>query len=121
MPAVSMLIMALSLYFSMVIAAKYQVFDYSSWSRKLYGSASTVMAPLFEILFNSLLVLVTAVAFATGGSTIAKAFGTSYMLNTVAIAAVHFRADHLWCRLGSQVGDSCFPYSYCLYFCHLCP
>ncbi len=90
MPAVSMLIMALSLYFSMLIAAKYEVYDYSRWSKKLYGSASTVMAPLFEILFNSLLVLVTAVAFATGGSTIAKAFGTSYMLNTVAIAAIIF-------------------------------
>jgi uncharacterized membrane protein YkvI len=90
MPAVSMLIMALSLYFSMLIAAKYEVYDYSSWSKKLYGSTSTVMAPLFEILFNVLLVLVTAVAFATGGSTITKAFGSSYMLNTVVIAGVIF-------------------------------
>ncbi|WP_320170272.1 hypothetical protein [Maridesulfovibrio sp.] len=90
MPAVSMLIMGLSFYFSMVIAARFSVFDYSSWSRKLYGGIASFMAPLYELLFNTLLVLVTAVAFATGGSTITKAFGTSYILNTVVIAAIIF-------------------------------
>lgn len=90
MPAVSMLLMALTLYFSMVISARFKVFDYNSWSKKLYGGAAPVMAPLFEILFNTLMVLVTAVAFATGGSTITKAFGTSYMLNTIVIAAIIF-------------------------------
>ncbi|WP_034633615.1 YkvI family membrane protein [Maridesulfovibrio bastinii] len=90
MPAVSMLLMAMTLYFSMVIAARFKVYDYSSWSKKVFGPTSAVMSPLFEILFNILMVLVTAVAFATGGSTIAKAFGTSYMLNTVGVALVIF-------------------------------
>lgn len=90
MPALSMLVMALTLYFSMVIAARFKVYDYSSWSKKVFGSISPVMAPAFEILFNILMVLVTAVAFATGGSTIAKAFGSSYILNTVVIALVIF-------------------------------
>ncbi len=90
MPAVSMLIMAFTFYFSMLIASKFEVYDYSSWSKKLYGGAAPVMAPVFEILFNALLVLVTAVAFATGGASITKAFGTSYTLNTVVVAAIIF-------------------------------
>ncbi|WP_291329808.1 hypothetical protein [Desulfovibrio sp. UCD-KL4C] len=90
MPAVSMLIMAVTFYFSMLIAAKYEAYDYSSWSKKLYGGVAPVMAPVFEVLFNALLVLVTAVAFATGGATITRAFGSSYMLNTVVIAAIIF-------------------------------
>ncbi len=90
MPAFSMLIMGLTFYFSMVIAAKFNTYDYSTWSKKVYGNLAPVMAPVFEIMFNALLVLVTAVAFATGGSTLAKAFGTPYMLNTVVLAAVIF-------------------------------
>lgn len=90
MPGVAMFLMALTLYYSMVIAARFEVFDYNSWSRKLYGRAASVMAPVYEILFNLLLVLVTAVAFATGGSTLTKAFDTSYVLNTIGIAAIIF-------------------------------
>jgi len=90
MPAVAMFVMALTFYFSMVIAARFNVFDYSAWSRKLYGGAAVVMAPVYEVLINLLLVLVTAVAFATGGATLTKAFGISYTLNTIVLAAVIF-------------------------------
>ncbi len=73
-----------------VWSAKYQVFDYSAWSEKLYGGASFIMAPIHEFLLNILLVLATAVAFATGGATLAKVAGTPYLLNTVVIAGVIF-------------------------------
>ncbi|NDV19047.1 hypothetical protein GO013_06390 [Pseudodesulfovibrio sp. JC047] len=90
MPAISMFIMGLTLYYSMVIAAKFNVFDYSKWSIKVYGRTGAIMAPAYEILFNGVLVLATAVAFATGGSTLEKAIGTPYLLNTVVIAGVIF-------------------------------
>lgn len=90
MPALAMAVMGLTFYYSMLIAAKYNAFDYCTWSKKLYGRAGAVMAPLYELLVNLLMVLVTAVAFATGGSTLTKAVGTSYALNTVAIAAIIF-------------------------------
>jgi len=90
MPAVAMFVMALTFYYSMVIAARFNLFDYSAWSKKIYGFTAPIMAPIHEILINLLLVLVTAVAFATGGATLAKAAGTPYMLNTLAIAAIIF-------------------------------
>ncbi|WP_419785783.1 hypothetical protein [Pseudodesulfovibrio sp.] len=90
MPAVAMFVMGLTFYYSMVIAARFNLFDYNAWSRKIYGRSAVIMAPIYEILINLLLVLVTAVAFATGGATLAKAMGTSYMMNTIVLAALIF-------------------------------
>ncbi|WP_320170271.1 hypothetical protein [Maridesulfovibrio sp.] len=90
MPAVSMFIMGICMYYSMVIAARFKVYDYSSWSKKLYGGIGFFAVPIYEILVNAVLLLATAVAFATGGTILTKLFGTSYMMNTFFIAAVIF-------------------------------
>ncbi|WP_027722050.1 YkvI family membrane protein [Maridesulfovibrio zosterae] len=90
MPAVSMFIMGICMYYSMVIAARFRAYDYSTWSKKLYGEIGFFAVPVYEILVNSVLLLATAVAFATGGTILSKLFGTSYMMNTFFIAAVIF-------------------------------
>ncbi len=90
MPAVSMLIMGICMYYSMVIAVKFKAYDYSTWSKKLYGEIGFFAVPVYEILVNGVLLLATAVAFATGGTVLSKLFGTSYMMNTFFIAAVIF-------------------------------
>ena len=90
MPAVSMFVMGLCLYYSMVIAARFKTYDYSAWAGKLYGRLGMVAVPVYEVIVNGVLLLATAVAFATGGATLAKAFHTPYILNTVLIAAIIF-------------------------------
>ncbi|WP_415718938.1 hypothetical protein [Maridesulfovibrio sp.] len=90
MPAVSMLIMGGCMYFSMVIAARFNTYDYSSWSKKMYGGIGFFAVPVYEILVNAILLLATSVAFATGGTILTKIFGTSYMANTFGIAAIIF-------------------------------
>jgi len=90
MPAVSMFVMGLCLYYSMVVAARFKTYDYSAWAGKLYGRLGVVAVPVYEVIVNGVLLLATAVAFATGGATLAKAFHTPYILNTVLIAAIIF-------------------------------
>ena len=90
MPAVSMLIMGGCMYFSMVIASRFNTYDYSNWSKKMYGGIGFFAVPLYEILVNAILLLATSVAFATGGTILTKLFGSSYMVNTFCIAAIIF-------------------------------
>jgi uncharacterized membrane protein YkvI len=90
MPAVSMLVMGISMYYAMVIANKFKTYDYSNWSKKVYGGIGFFAVPIYEVLVNAILLLATSVAFATGGTILSKIFGTSYMLNTFGIAAVIF-------------------------------
>lgn len=90
MPAVSMLIMGISMYYAMVIANRFKTYDYSNWSKKMYGGIGFVAVPVYEVMVNAVLLLATSVAFATGGTILSKLFGTSYMLTTFGIAAVIF-------------------------------
>ncbi len=90
MPAVSMVIMGTCMYFSMVVANRYTTYDYSTWSKKMYGEIGFFAVPLYEVLVNAILLLATSVAFATGGTILSQLFHTPYMLNTFAIAAVIF-------------------------------
>ena len=90
MPAVSMAIMGSCMYFSMVVANRYQTFDYSNWSKKMYGRIGFFAVPIYEILVNAILLLATSVAFATGGTILTQLLHTHYMLNTLAIASVIF-------------------------------
>lgn len=85
-----MFIMGLCMYYSMVIATRFGTYDYSSWSRKMYGGIGFLAVPLYEIFVNAILLLATSVAFATGGTILSKLFGTSYMVNTFCIALVIF-------------------------------
>lgn len=86
LPIVSQALEALVFYYAWKFALERKKFDYRSWTLDFYKPAEKVMAPVFEFIFQLILVTATAVAFATGGATITKVFGTSYLLNTFFIA-----------------------------------
>lgn len=87
LPIVSQALNAVIFYYAWKFALDKKKFDYKSWTLEFYKPVEKIMSPVFEIIFQVILVTATAVAFATGGATIAKAFGTSYILNTIVIAA----------------------------------
>lgn len=87
LPILSQAIEALVFYYAWKFALEKRKYDYRSWTLEFYKPVEKVMAPVFEGIFQLILVTATAVAFATGGATITKVFGTSYILNTLVIAA----------------------------------
>lgn len=86
LPIVSQALEALVFYYAWKFALERKKFDYRSWAMDFYKPAEKVMSPVFEFIFQLILVTATAVAFATGGATISTVFGTSYLLNTFFIA-----------------------------------
>jgi uncharacterized membrane protein YkvI len=86
LPIVSQALEAVVFYYAWKFAIERRTPDYRSWALDFYKPVEKVMAPAFEIMFQMILVTATAVAFATGGATITKVFGTSYLINTFVIA-----------------------------------
>ena len=86
LPIVSQALEAIVFYYAWKFAIERRKLDYRSWALDFYKPVEKVMAPAFELIFQLILVTATAVAFATGGATITKVFGTSYLLNTFVIA-----------------------------------
>lgn len=87
LPIVSQALEAVVFYYAWKFAIERKKFDYRSWTLEFYKPVEKVMAPAFEFIFQLILVTATAVAFATGGATITKVFGTSYLINTLIIAS----------------------------------
>lgn len=71
-------------------ARKHEVYDYASFNKKLYGKASPVFSILFEIVYIFTLLVVPAVAFATGGETFANLTGIPYLVCTAIIGVFIF-------------------------------
>jgi uncharacterized membrane protein YkvI len=87
LPILSQALEAVIFYYAWKFALEKRKYDYRSWTLEFYKPVEKVMSPVFEFIFQLILVTATAVAFATGGATITKVFGTSYILNTLVIAA----------------------------------
>ncbi len=87
MPILSQALEGLIFYYAWKFALDKRKWDYRSWSLEFYKPVQVVMAPVFEFMFQLILVTATAVAFATGGATLTTVFGTGYMMNTIIIAA----------------------------------
>ncbi|MFC2164103.1 hypothetical protein ACFLT2_03790 [Acidobacteriota bacterium] len=90
MPIFTVAIMAGVYYFSWKFAAEKKLFDYRSWANAYFQPVQFILANVYEVLFNLILITATAVAFATGGAVIEEAFGTPYILNTIVIAFAIF-------------------------------
>jgi len=90
MPTIAVGIIGLVYYYGWRCSVKHRVFDYRSWSNMIYRPYQKIFSNLFEAVFLVLFITATAIAFATGGATIAKMVGTPYILNTVVIALVIF-------------------------------
>jgi len=89
-PLIAVAIMAVVFYFSWDLALFKKTYDYRHWANEMYKPYQKVFANLFEVIYNLILLTATAIAFATGGSTIETTLGTPYILNTVIIAVCIF-------------------------------
>lgn len=90
MPLISVAIQAVVFYYCWKFAIDHKTYDYRSWANGIYSPFQKVFANLFEIMYNLILITATAVAFATGGATIEKVFGSPYIVNTIVIALIIF-------------------------------
>jgi len=93
-PFISVGIIGLVLYCAWDFAVREKVYDYRNWS-VAYFKPLGVLEPFFslaiEVMFLIILLVATAVAFATGGSLLTKLFPTmSYNAVTVGIAVLIF-------------------------------
>ena len=86
LPIFSQAVLAVVFYYAWKFALEKKKYDYKSWTLEFYKPVEKVMSPVFEIIYQLLLITATAIAFATGGATITAVFGTSYIVNTIIIA-----------------------------------
>lgn len=89
-PILAQAIMALLFYYVLRQSFRKQLRNYGEFTRDLYGKTSKYMSPLFEGLYNLTLCIATAVAFATGGSTLTQLTGVPYIVSTLLIAVILF-------------------------------
>ncbi|MFZ7103965.1 MAG: hypothetical protein ACOWWO_15105 [Peptococcaceae bacterium] len=89
-PLISVTIMALVYYYAWDFTVVKKTYDYKNWANQFFKPYEKVFANLYEIMFNLILLTATAVAFATGGATIATTLGTPYIFNTIVIAIAIF-------------------------------
>lgn len=71
-------------------AKKHGVHDYSSFNKSFYGKFSPIFSNLFELVYIFVLLVVPAVAFSTGGTTLAKMTGVPYIICTALIGVFIF-------------------------------
>lgn len=64
---------------------KHGTYDYGSFNKKFYGKYSPIFSNLFELVYIFVLLVVPAVAFSTGGTTLAELMGIPYILSTAFI------------------------------------
>lgn len=90
MPVFTVAVMACVYYFAWKFAAEKRLFDYRTWANTYFQPVQIILANIYEVLFNLILIAATAVAFATGGAVIEETVGTPYILNTIVIAVSMF-------------------------------
>jgi uncharacterized membrane protein YkvI len=89
-PIIAVTLMAIVYYYAWEFTVIHKTYDYRNWANQFYKPFEKVLAPVYEIIFNLILLTATAVAFATGGATIQETLGTPYIVNTIVIAVFIF-------------------------------
>lgn len=69
---------------------KHGTYDYRSFNNKFYGKYAVVFSNLFEVVYIFVLLVVPAVAFSTGGTTLSTLTNIPYMLCTAVIGVFIF-------------------------------
>ena len=90
MPLVSVGIITAVLYVSWDFSRRKGIFDYRSWSNEYFRPYQAVFSNIIEVSYLTILLMATAVAFATGGTVVEQTLGTPYLANTVFIAILIF-------------------------------
>ena len=71
-------------------ARRHHTYNYSAFNNAFYGKYSKIFSPLFELVYIFVLLVVPAVAFATGGTTMTVLTGIPYWLSTLIIGVFIF-------------------------------
>jgi len=90
MPIVSVGIITAVLYVSWDFSRERGIFDYRNWSNAYFKPFQAVFSNIIELSYLTILLMATAVAFATGGTVVAETLGTPYLANTICIAVLIF-------------------------------
>lgn len=69
---------------------KHETYDYNSFNKAFYGKYSLVFSALFELVYIFVLLVVPAVAFSTGGTTLTELTGMPYLVSTAIIGVFIF-------------------------------
>lgn len=89
-PIIALALMSIVYYYAWEFTVIHKTYDYKSWANAFYHPFEKVLASIYEIMFNLILLTATAVAFATGGATLQATLGTPYIINTLLIAVFIF-------------------------------
>ncbi len=89
-PVLAILIDTLIFYYVWDFSVIHEKYEYRGWCDEFYKPVQGLFSNLYEVVFNFILVIATAVAFATGGATLESVIGTPYILNTLVIAGIMF-------------------------------
>lgn len=89
-PVLAILLDTWIFYYVWDFSVIHKKYEYRSWSDEFYKPAQGLFSNFYELVFNFILVIATAVAFATGGATLESVLGTPYILNTLVIAGIMF-------------------------------
>ena len=90
MPFISVGIITAVLYVSWDFSREHGLFDYRNWSNEYFKPYQAVFSNIIEIAYLTILLMATAVAFATGGTVVEETLGTPYLANTIFIAVLIF-------------------------------
>lgn len=71
-------------------ARKHETYNYRDFNKSFYGKFSRIFSPLFELVYIFVLLVVPAVAFATGGRTLENLTGIPYLICTLIIGIFIF-------------------------------
>jgi uncharacterized membrane protein YkvI len=69
---------------------RHKTYDYRSFNDSFYGKYSPIFSNLYEIVYIAVLLIVPAVAFSTGGTTLSRLTGLPYFLSTLLIGVFIF-------------------------------
>lgn len=69
---------------------KHETYNYRSFNDRFYGKYSPIFSNLFELVYIFVLLVVPAVAFSTGGTTLESLTGIPYLLCTAVIGVFIF-------------------------------
>lgn len=90
LPVLAQGLYALFFWYGMRYAYKHKLYDYRSFSNRIYGKTAPIMSNAFEVCYLIMIGTASAAAFATGGSTLNTLTKIPYWLCTLVIAIFIF-------------------------------
>lgn len=89
-PVLSIAIVTAVLYYAWSFAVTYKTFDYRAWGNQYFKPFEAIFSNAYEVMYILILLIASAVAFATGGTVMKQILGTPYVMNTVIVAVFIF-------------------------------